>query len=462
MAIYIYNSLTKKKEEFIPLNSGQVNMYTCGVTVYDECHIGHARSLYIFEVIRNYLELKGYKVKFVRNITDIDDKIINRARQLNMDWQKLVEKYIQDYQELLNLLNIRKADIEPRATEHISQMIRNIQTLIKKNYAYVTSSGVYFNVKKFNTYGKLSSQKLDEMLEGVRIEVPEEKKDPLDFALWKFSSQDEPGWESPWGRGRPGWHIECSTMAIEYLGETLDIHGGGRDLIFPHHENEIAQSEAITDKPFARYWIHHGLLTINGQKMAKSLGNFVNIRDILKNYHSDVLKLFFLSSHYSHPIDFSWEKLKDFNKARMHFINLYERLNSVGILKDKKASYVDIEINSLKEEFFEAMDDDFNTAKAIAVLFKIVNTLDGYFVHYKENIQKIIYGKSTIEDLLKIFGISLEIEPIEEEVLNKIRLRNKLRENKEFFKADKIREELKERGIILEDTAEGTIYRKKI
>jgi len=462
MAIYIYNSLTKKKEEFIPLNSGQVNMYTCGVTVYDECHIGHARSLYIFEVIRNYLELKGYKVKFVRNITDIDDKIINRARQLNMDWQKLTEKYIQDYQGLLNLLNIRKADIEPRATKHISQMIRNIQTLIKKNYAYVTSSGVYFNVKKFNTYGKLSNQKPDEMLEGVRIEVPEEKKDPLDFALWKFSSQDEPGWESPWGRGRPGWHIECSTMAIEYLGETLDIHGGGRDLIFPHHENEIAQSEAITDKPFARYWIHHGLLTINGQKMAKSLGNFVNIRDILKNYHSDVLKLFFLSSHYSHPIDFSWEKLKDFNKARMHFINLYERLNSVGILKDKKASYVDIEINSLKEEFFEAMDDDFNTAKAIAVLFKIVNTLDGYFVHYKENIQKIIYGKSTIEDLLKIFGISLEIEPIEEEVLNKIRLRNKLRENKEFFKADKIREELKERGIILEDTAEGTIYRKKI
>jgi cysteinyl-tRNA synthetase len=439
-------------------------MYTCGVTVYDECHIGHARSLYIFEVIRNYLELKGYKVKFVRNITDIDDKIINRARQLNMDWQKLVEKYIHDYQELLKLLNIRKADIEPRATEHISQMIKNIQTLIKKNYAYVTSSGVYFNVKKFSTYGKLSSQKIDEMLEGVRVEVPEEKKDPLDFALWKFSSQDEPGWESPWGRGRPGWHIECSTMAIEYLGETLDIHGGGRDLIFPHHENEIAQSEAITDKPFARYWIHHGLLTINGQKMSKSLGNFVNVRDILKNYHLDVLKLFFLSSHYSHPIDFSWEKLKDFNKARMRFINLCQRLNSVGIIEDKSSSCFinDPKINSLKEEFFEAMDDDFNTAKAIAVLFKIVSIIDSYFTHYKENIQKIIYGKSTIEDLLKIFGISLEIEPIEEEVLNKIRLRNKLRENKEFFKADKIREELKERGIILEDTAEGTIYRKKI
>jgi len=464
MAIYIYNSLTKKKEEFVPLNSGQVNMYTCGVTVYDECHIGHARSLYIFEVIRNYLELKGYKVKFVRNITDIDDKIINRARQLNMDWQKLVEKYIQDYQELLKLLNIRKADIEPRATEHISQMIKNIQTLIKKNYAYVTSSGVYFNVKKFNTYGKLSSQKIDEMLEGVRVEVPEEKKDPLDFALWKFSSQDEPGWESPWGKGRPGWHIECSTMAIEYLGETLDIHGGGRDLIFPHHENEIAQSEAITDKPFARYWIHHGLLTINGQKMSKSLGNFVNVRDILKNYHLDVLKLFFLSSHYSHPIDFSWEKLKDFNKARMRFINLCQRLNSVGIIEDKSSSCFinDPKINSLKEEFFEAMDDDFNTAKAIAVLFKIVSIIDSYFTHYKENIQKIIYGKSTIEDLLKIFGISLEIEPIEEEILNKIRLRNKLRENKEYFKADQIREELKELGIILEDTAEGTIYRKEI
>jgi cysteinyl-tRNA synthetase len=462
MAIYLYNTLTKKKEEFVPLNPGRVNMYTCGVTVYDECHIGHARSLYIFEVIRNYLEFKGYKVKFVRNITDIDDKIINRARQLNTDWHKLAEKYIQDYEEILKLLNIRKAEFEPQATQHISSMIKNIQILIKKNYAYVTSSGVYFNVKKFNTYGKLSSQKIDEMLEGVRIEVPEEKKDPLDFALWKFSSLDEPGWESPWGRGRPGWHIECSTMAIEYLGETLDIHGGGRDLIFPHHENEIAQSEAITQKPFARYWIHHGLLTINGQKMAKSLGNFVSVRDVLKSYHVDVLKFFFLSCHYSHPLDFSWEKLKDFSKARMRFINLFQRLNSVGIVEEKGYFSTDLKIDSLKEEFFKAMDDDFNTAKAMAVLFKIVNTIDGYLVHYKENIQKITYGKFVLEHLLKIFGISLEIEPIEEEILEKIKLRNKLRESKDFFQADQIRKELKEKGIILEDTAEGTIYRKEI
>jgi len=461
MAIYIYNSLTKRKEEFKPLNPPQVNMYTCGITAYDECHIGHARSLYIFEVIRNYLKFRGFQVKLVRNITDIDDKIIERSRQLKINWQELVEKYIADYQENLKLLDIKNADLEPRATEHIPSMIKNIEKLIKKDYAYITSSGVYFNVRKFKEYGKLSGQKIQQMLEGVRIEPQEDKRESLDFALWKFSSPDEPAWESPWGKGRPGWHIECSTMAMEYLGETLDIHGGGRDLIFPHHENEIAQSEAITGKPFAQYWIHHGLLTINGQKMAKSLGNFVNIKDILKDYHPDVLKFFFLSSHYSHPIDFSWEKLKEFHKARSHFINLWERLNSIGILEKEHSLFEDSRIDKIKEEFLNAMDDDFNTARATAVLFKLINIIENDLIHYKDNIQRIIYGKSILQELSRIFIISLEIQPIEDSILEKIKLRNIFRKNKAFSQADQIRKELAERGIILEDTPQGTIYRRK-
>jgi cysteinyl-tRNA synthetase len=285
MPIHIYNSLTQKKEEFIPLRPPKVNIYTCGVTVYDDSHIGHARSLYIFDVIRRYLEYRGFKVRLVRNITDIDDKIINRAKELNTDWKELIKKYIDRYYQDLEVLGIEKGDDEPRATENISDMIKYIESLINKGYAYVTPSGVYFSVRKFKNYGKLSGQSIDQMLTGVRKEPDETKKDPLDFALWKLSKSDEPSWDSPWRKGRPGWHIECSTMSMKYLKtQTLDIHAGGRDLIFPHHENEIAQAEALTGKPFAKYWIHHGLLTINGQKMAKSLGNFVTIKDFINKY----------------------------------------------------------------------------------------------------------------------------------------------------------------------------------
>jgi len=462
MAIYLYNSLTKKKEEFIPLESGQVNMYTCGVTVYDDCHIGHLRSLYIFDVIRSYLEFRGFKVKFVRNITDIDDKIIKRAQELKVSWQEVVENYIQSYQETLKLFNIRKADFEPRATEHIDLMIKNIEKLIEKGFAYITESGVYFKVKKFPNYGKLSGQKIEKMLEAVRIEPDETKDEPLDFALWKFSKPNEPFWNSPWGKGRPGWHIECSTMAIKYLGQTLDIHGGGMDLIFPHHENEIAQSEALTGKPFAKYWLHHGLLTLNGQKMAKSLGNFITAKEILKNYSPEVLKLFFLSCHYSHPIDFNWDKLKDCHKSFLSFINLMERIESLGnFIKIKNIPDNFIEIDRLKDEFITAMDDDFNTAKALGILFKLLNLIDGYFTNFRQNLKKILYAKEIILSLFKIFGISIEVLPVEEEILKKIKLREELRRKKDFLSADKIRKELEERGIILEDTPEGTIYRRK-
>src|SRR3989338_11256462 len=290
MSIKIYNSLSRKKEEFKPLKGKTVKIYTCGVTVYDDCHIGHARSLYIFEVIRRYLKYRGFKVNFVRNITDIDEKIINRARELKINCQELVEKYINKYYEDLAALDIPRADSEPRATENIPAMVKYIEGLIKKEFAYVTESGVYFNVRKFKDYGKLSGQGIDQMLSGCRIEPDEAKEDPLDFALWKISKPDEPSWESLWGAGRPGWHIECSVMSQKFLKtDTLDIHAGGRDLIFPHHENEIAQCEALTGKPFAKYWIHHGLLTINGQKMAKSSGNFVTIQGALRRYHPDVL-----------------------------------------------------------------------------------------------------------------------------------------------------------------------------
>src|SRR3989338_6258335 len=372
MPIFIYNSLTRKKEEFSPLNKSKVNIYTCGVTVYDESHIGHGRSLYIFDLIRRLLSYR-FKVRFVRNITDIDDKIINRANELKTGWKELVEKYIARYYEDLKALEISKADFEPRATENIPEMITYIKGLIDKGFAYEAGGDVYFNVRKFPDYGRLSGQSIDQMATGVRIEPSELKKDPLDFALSKKSKENEPYWESPWGFGRPGWHIECSVMSQKLLKtDTLDIHAGGRDLIFPHHENEIAQAEALTGKPFAKYWIHHGLLTINGQKMAKSLGNFVTIKDFMEKYKdADILKLFFLSAHYAHPIDYSDKKIEETKEAlgRIHILKnkLEKKIHSRQSIVHSK------DIEKIKEKFLTAMDDDFNTSQALACLFDLVN-----------------------------------------------------------------------------------------
>ncbi|MDP3142388.1 MAG: cysteine--tRNA ligase, partial [Candidatus Omnitrophota bacterium] len=333
MSISIYNSLTRKKEPFESIIPPQVNIYTCGVTVYDDCHIGHARSLYIFDVIRRYLKYRGFQVNFVRNITDIDDKIINRAKELKINWEDLVKKYIENYYRDLELLGIEKGILgengeEPRATRNIPDMVKHIQGLIDKGSAYVVDGDVYFSVRSFKDYGNLSGQSVDQMLEAVRVEKDPKKKDPLDFALWKKSAEDEPSWPSPWGKGRPGWHIECSVMSQKFLKtQTLDIHAGGRDLIFPHHENEIAQAEALTGKPFAKYWIHHGLLTINGQKMAKSAGNFVTIQDALKKYPADVLKIFYLQAHYASPIDFSWERMEEAKRAYGKFVILFRKID---------------------------------------------------------------------------------------------------------------------------------------
>lgn len=459
MPIYIYNSLTRKKEELIPLKQPQLNIYTCGVTVYDESHIGHARSLYIFDVIRRYLKYRGLKVKFVRNITDIDDKIINRAKELKIDWKELIKKYIARYYEDLEALGIEKADAEPRATDNIPDMIKHIEGLIDKGYAYVTHTGVYFNVRKFKEYGKLSGQGIDRMQSGARKEPDETKQDPLDFALWKRSKEGEPDWESSWGKGRPGWHIECSVMSQKFLKtDTLDIHAGGRDLIFPHHENEIAQAEALTGKPFAKYWLHHGLLTINGQKMSKSLGNFVTIKDFVSKYkNTDLLKMFFLSAHYSHPIDFTDDKIKEAKKA------LERILIFIGKIEKKSKSQNNREIEELKDKFISAMDDDFNTPEALACVFELVNLSN-------KNIADAAFtgaAKKTLIELLGILGVSLKQEKEKSgisdvEIERMISERDKARGDKNFALSDQIRKELEEKGITLEDTKDGTTWRRKL
>ena len=472
MPIYIYNSLSRKKEEFIPLDPPNVKIYTCGVTVYDESHIGHARSLYIFDVIRRYLKYRSYDVKFVRNITDIDDKIINRANELKANWQELVQKYIGRYYEDLKNLSIEKGDFEPRATENINAMVDYIKALVEKGYAYEAGGDVYFNVRKFPAYGKLSGQSIDQMESGVRIEPSEYKKDPLDFALWKKSKENEPSWDSPWGKGRPGWHIECSVMSQKFLQtDTLDIHAGGRDLIFPHHENEIAQAEALTGKPFARYWIHHGLLTLNGQKMSKSLGNFVTIKGFMEKYqNADFLKLFFLSDHYAHPVDYTEEKINEAKKA-------YERIDIlIGKLKrtygqrdvSKVTSSATAEIGKFKDKFLEYMDDDFNTPRALSVLFDLVNQCNRELDNDdKDKIFKLRYAIDIIKEIADIFGLTF-LDMVSDNMPDSkieaaIALRRKFKTEKKYKEADEIREDLESNGIILEDTKDGkTTWRRKI
>jgi cysteinyl-tRNA synthetase len=470
--IYIYNTLTGKKEEFKPQSPPEVKMYTCGVTVYDECHIGHARSLYIFDVIRRYLEYRNFKVNFVRNITDIDDKIINRSRELNIDWKELVKKYISSYYKDLELLGIKPGikdgKEEPRATKYIPDMIKYIKGLIDKGYAYVTDSGVYFSVRKFKNYGKLSGQSIDRILSGVRIEADEYKKDPLDFALWKISKLNEPFWDSPWGKGRPGWHIECSVMSKKFLKtDTLDIHAGGRDLIFPHHENEIVQSEALTGKLFAKYWIHHGLLTINGQKMAKSLGNFVTIKDVLNRCHPDLLKIFYLQAHYSNPIDFSWEKMEAVKKAYERIDILRKKLtDNYGVIDVTKVKRGGTGlIKPFKDKFIEYMDDNFDTPKALAVLFEMVDKCNKLLESNEEFKDYILnYALTVMKEMANIFGLSFfkdKSKISDEEIERKINIRLEYKKHKNFEEADRIRKELADNDIILEDTKNGTTWRVK-
>lgn len=467
MSIRIFNSLTRQKEEFVPLNGKTVKMYTCGVTVYDACHIGHARSLYIFDVIRRYLKFRGYDVTFVRNITDVDDKIIQKGIESKKTSQQVSEEQIAKYYEDLKLLGVNPGDVEPRATENIPEMIAHIQGLIQKGMAYAVDGDVYFCVRKFETYGRLSGQSIDKMLEAVRIEKGDKKKDPLDFALWKKSKEGEPVWDSPWGGGRPGWHIECSCMSMKHLHtETLDIHAGGRDLIFPHHENELAQSEGLTGKTFAKYWIHHGLLTINGQKMSKSLGNFITIKDAVSKYGLDTLKLFFLFSHYASAIDFNEEKIQDARKALDKFDILFWK--AYGIIKDKglyqTTKNVDF-VEKAKGEFVSAMDDDFNSPRALAVLFDLISDTHKYIDagNRHDDYEGIIF---TAVDALEhissdIFGLFAKEKEValtdEQEKL--LEERKQARANKDFRKSDELRHLLKQKGIAVEDTKNGQMWR---
>ena len=465
MSIFIHNSLTRQKEEFKPLNPPVVNIYTCGVTVYDDCHIGHARSLYVFDLIKRYLRFRGFKVNFVRNITDIDDKIINRANELKTDWKELVSKYIERYYQDIESLGIEKADFEPCATDNIPEMIGYIEKLVAKGYAYTSPGGVYFNVRKFEQYGKLSGQGIDQMISGVRKAADETKNDPLDFALWKASKENEPFWESPWGKGRPGWHIECSVMSQKLLKtETLDIHAGGRDLIFPHHENEIAQSEALTGKPFAKYWIHHGLLTINNQKMSKSLGNFVTIKDFMEKYRDpDLLKVFFLTAHYSHPIDYNQEKIIEARQALERIVILTDKLNA-RLAGQAPAKRDCKEVEELKIKFLEAMDDDFNTPRALACVFDLVTMANKHI----EDIEFAAHSKIVLRECLDVLGIALKARQeagalSEEEIRASIDARLTARKNKDYALSDKIRKDLEIKGVMLEDTKDGrTTWRRRL
>ena len=476
--IFLYNSLSRRKEELIPLKPKEIKMYVCGPTVYYQAHIGHARSAYIFDVIRRYLIYRGYEVKFVRNVTDVDDKIIDRAQKefkgedLNTAVRNVSAKYLDSYHEDMKSLGILEPDIEPKATEYVGQknplMQKFIEKLIKNGCAYVSDGDVYFDIKKAKGYGKLSNQAIERMEIGARIAPGEKKKDPLDFALWKAAKEGEPCWDSPWGRGRPGWHIECSVMSSDILGDEFDIHGGGIDLIFPHHENEIAQSEGA-GKKFARYWIHHGLLTINGQKMAKSLGNFVTVKDFLDRYkNADLLKLLFLSTHYSHPVDYTDEKVEESKKVYERFLILFQKLDKEFGIRDvaKLPDGSWGNINRFKEDFKKAMDDDFNTPVALAVLFNMINECNKILNNKNDDRRFMLqYAMKTITELGNIIGITFNNIPEEKSdswVNVAISMREGYKKQKKYAEADEIRKTLEEKGIILEDTKDGTTWRRKL
>ncbi len=493
MTLRIHNTLTGKKEEFIPLREKKAGMYVCGVTVYDLCHIGHARSAVVFDTIYRYFRYRAYDVTFVRNFTDIDDKIIKRANEESVDYKTIAEKYICEFNVDMGALGLEKPSVEPRATEHIPDMIRLISTLIQKGFAYRSNGDVLFSIEKFNDYGKLSKRNIEEMQAGARVEVDEKKENPLDFALWKASKPGEPFWESPWGKGRPGWHIECSVMSQKYLGETFDIHGGGRDLIFPHHENEIAQSEAATGKPFARYWIHNGFVNINKEKMSKSLGNILTIKEILKDWHPEVLRLFFLSHHYRSPVDYSEDS---FLEARSGLDRFYMTLSAIQEeIKKPIASTPSIQgeassvlkasrqtIESFQTRFEEAMDDDFNTAQALGYFYDLQTDLNSLLTLSKGKPTEEIISllKTGLDHFSKsgwVFGLFRE-EPgdylarqrkeglrrlnlTEEVILRSVEERNLARKEKNWKRADEIRNDLLSKGIVLEDTPAGTSWKLK-
>ncbi|ATD50068.1 cysteine--tRNA ligase [Clostridium perfringens] len=461
----VYNTLNKKKEEFIPLTPGEVKMYVCGPTVYNFFHIGNGRTFIVFDTIRRYFEYRGFKVDFVQNFTDIDDKMIKKANEEGTTVKKIGDTYIKEYYQDADALNIERATVNPRATEFIGEIIKFVKGLVDKGYAYEVDGDVYFSTKKFEGYGKLSGQNIEDLQSGARISVDERKKDPMDFAIWKAQKPGEPAWNSPWGMGRPGWHIECSCMAKKLLGETIDIHAGGSDLKFPHHENEIAQSEALTGEPFARYWLHSAFVNVNNEKMSKSLNNFFTAREILERYDADVIRFLMLSAHYRQQLNFS-EDLLESAKASVERIynaignleNLIDEVSREEMNEEEKA-YLE-SLNKYKEKYIEKMDDDFNTADAITAIFDLIKdtntniTIDSS----KELAQKALELIRELGAPLGMFQKSTKGN-LEEEIEALIAKRQQARKDRDFALADKIRDELKDRGIVLEDTPQGVRWK---
>lgn len=485
--VKIYNTLTGHKEVFEPLKPQAVRMYVCGVTVYDESHLGHARSALIFHVIRNYLQFRGYDVVYVRNFTDIDDKIINRAAREGVAWTEIVHRYLDAYRRDMARLGVAPADIEPKATEHISDIIDLIKRLIEKGYAYRLNGDVYFEVSRYPFYGRLSKRKLEDMLAGARVEVDERKRNPMDFALWKASRPGEPVWDSPWGPGRPGWHIECSAMSMRHLGETFDIHGGGMDLIFPHHENEIAQSCAATGKEFARYWVHNGFVQVNQEKMSKSLGNFFTIREVFEKWGyresvtGEALRYFLLSTHYRNPLDFSDQGLQEAKRALDGFYGLFQRLEEVSSWSGRTGTQSRVVLDRFRQAFIEAMDDDFNTPGAIAEFQRLRSEFNklldtGLSKRTAEEARSVF---RSFGQILGLFQLSVKewqfAQPAtslpdavvaseqmrgrawsDEEIERLLVERNEARRRKDFAKADAIRKALMAQGVTIEDRPDGT------
>ncbi|HEX3078586.1 MAG TPA: cysteine--tRNA ligase [Lachnospiraceae bacterium] len=462
----LYNTLTKKKEEFQPIEDGKVRMYVCGPTVYNYIHIGNARPMIMFDTVRRYFEYKGFQVNYVSNFTDVDDKIIKKAVEEGVPTTEITERYIEAVKEDMKNLNVKPATVHPKATEEIDGMVEMIQSLIEKGFAYEKNGTVYFRTRRFEGYGKLSKKNIDDLEAGARIAVNDEKEDPMDFVLWKPKKEGEPYWESPWSQGRPGWHIECSVMSKKYLGDQIDIHAGGEDLIFPHHENEIAQSEAANGKDFAKYWLHNGFLNVDNKKMSKSLNNFFTVREVGAEYPYEVLRFFMLNVHYRSPINFSRDLMESAKNALERIKNAVSNLShlseasSVTELAEGEKGLLDT-INALEDKFRVAMDDDFNTADAIAAIFEIVKAANTNIT--AESSKAIIAkAKSTIIALCDVLGVTVEVkeELLDEEIDQLIKDRQEARKSKNFARADEIRDLLSEKGIILEDTREGVRWKR--
>ena len=463
----VYNTLTRKKEELVPITPGEIKIYACGPTVYNYIHIGNARPLCIFDILRRYLEYRGYNVKFVQNFTDIDDKIIRRANEEHVDFSEISERYIKEFWTDADGLNVRHATINPKATENIDAIIQIISTLIEKGYAYEAQGDVYFSTEKFKDYGKLSHQPLEDLEAGARIMVGEVKREPMDFAVWKAAKPGEPAWDSPWGKGRPGWHIECSAMNWRYLGDTIDIHCGGQDLIFPHHENEIAQSECFTGKPFAHYWMHNGYINVDNVKMSKSLGNFFTVRDVAEKYGYEPIRYLLISAQYRSPINYSTDIIEQCIAALNRLYTCRDSLdfklkNAVDAEHDGDKAVID-GFNKYREQFISAMDDDLNTADAIASIFELVRDINTNVVG-KTPSKALVEGAIAIfDELTGVLGLvyNRKTETLDSDVEALIEARTNARKEKNWAEADRIRDQLKEMGIVLEDTAQGVKWHRE-